>query len=381
MHNYFETNDKKDCNGCGTCVIRCPKNAITMEEDGEGFLYPVINKEKCIDCGLCKKICPNKDYNIVNKSTTYIAINKSKDELNMSSSGGVFILLAKHIIEKNGVVFGVKYNDELIAIHDYTEDMEGLKKFQGSKYVRSDLNGSYQKAERFLKEDKYVLFTGTPCQCQGLRAYLGKDYERLITCEIICHSNPSPKVFEYYKKNLELKKGMKVKEIYFRSKKNGWKDQTPIIKYANGEEKSDIYFRQGFIAELINRPSCYNCHFCTEQRFSDFSIGDMWGIEKIDETIEDNDTGISLFNVNTEKGRDIVKQIKNDLFLKEVNSTLAFSYNHHKNVEKHKKREEFFKGISNGTINETNVIDYMKKYTKKPLYRKVLSKAKRIIKK
>jgi len=137
-------------------------------------------------------------------------------------------------------------------------------------------------------------------------------------------------------------------------------------------------FRQAFIAELINRPSCYQCHFCTEKRYSDFSIGDMWGIEKIDNSIENNDTGISLFNVNTEKGRNVLKQIEKDLFLKEVDTTLAFSYNHHKNVTAHEKREEFFKGISDGTVNEKNVIKYMEKYTKRPLYQKVLKKIKSI---
>ena len=196
---YFESNKKEDCNGCGVCELICPKNAIEMYEDGEGFLYPVINKEKCVNCGLCRKICPNKDYEYNSNSKAYIAINKNKRELKNSSSGGMFIILAKTVINKGGIVFGVKYDKDLKPIHDYSTTIEGLQDFQGSKYMRSDLNGSYVKVKEFLELGKIVLFTGTPCQCQGLRTYLKKDYQNLITCDLICHSNPSPKEPDLYR--------------------------------------------------------------------------------------------------------------------------------------------------------------------------------------
>ena len=164
MENYFKSLDKKACNGCGICSLKCPKNAITMEEDGEGFLYPVINKEKCISCGLCEKICSNfPEYNNFDIKA-YATKNKNDEERKDSTSGGMFKILAKYVISKKGIVFGVKYDENLNVVHDYAETLEDCKKFSISKYVRSDLNNSYNKVKEFLDNGKYVLFTGPPCQ-------------------------------------------------------------------------------------------------------------------------------------------------------------------------------------------------------------------------
>lgn len=381
MANYFDTYKKQDCNGCGTCALRCPTQAIQMKEDSEGFLYPEINKEKCIYCNLCKKICPNKAVVNSYKGSTYITINKDQEEKKRSSSGGVFYPIARYIIQNHGVVFGVTQNENLDVYHDFCENLDGIKKFQGSKYVKSDLKNSYVKAEKFLKKNRLVLFTGTPCQCMGLKAYLRKEYEKLITCEIVCHANPSPKVYKFYLKNLEKKYNKKVKNIIFRTKENGWRNQTPVVYFEDNTKIEENTYFYAFINEMINRPSCYKCYFSGIERYSDFSIADLWGIDKIDPTVINDDTGISLLNVNTEKGFVILKSIEKSFFLREVNTNLAFSYNHHCNVKEHPKRTIFFNKLSTGEINETNIIDFMRRYTKKPLYKKIINKCKKVFKK
>ena len=380
MENYFNTGKKELCNGCGACALRCPKKAIEMVEDSEGFLYPHVNKEKCINCGLCEKVCSNFNKS-KQKSDAYIAINNNEKELRNAASGGMFYILAKYVIENNGVVFGVTYDKELNVIHKYTETLEDCKQFCGSKYVRSDLKNTYKETEKFLKDGRVVLYTGTACQLSGLKSYLGKEYDNLILCDILCHANPSPKVFKLYKENLEKKYSKKVKDIRFRSKENGWRNQTPIIVFNDGNKIEENTFFNAFVKEMINRQSCYSCMFASKSRITDFTIADFWGIEKVKPDL-DYTKGVSLLTVNSEKGKKLLNIFKNNTsILEKIDIDIAAKYNHFNNVPVHKNRDKFFEGIKNGSINSDNIIDTMNKYTKVSIFRKVLRKSKSIIKK
>lgn len=379
MENYFNTNKKELCNGCGACALRCPKNAIKMVEDEEGFLYPVIDKSKCIDCKVCEKVCSNKNESNY-ESEAYIAINNNKEELKMSASGGMFYILAKYVIENEGVVFGVTYNENVEAIHEYATTLNECKKFCGSKYVRSDLKDTYREAEDFLKKGRLVLYTGTACQLSGLKSFLGKEYDNLILCDILCHANPSPKIFELYKKNVEKKHNKKIKNIKFRAKETGWSNSTPLIEFSDNEKIEDRTFYNAFIKELINRPSCNYCVFASKKRVSDFTIGDFWGIEKVDNTI-DKSNGVSLILINSDKGKRILSFIDKKSLLKKVNIEDVIKYNHFQNVPPNKKRKDFFEKIEKNEINENNIIKYMNIYAKDSILKRVKNKTKSIIKK
>ena len=379
-NTYLDNNIKSSCNGCGVCALVCPMKCIKMVTDEEGFLYPEIDKEKCINCGKCKNYCGNFNSKKDADERAYIAINKSSDELKMASSGGMFYLLAKYTIEKNGVVCGVTYNEDLEVVHEFADNLEDCKKFCGSKYVRSYLQDSYKKAKEYLENGRYVLFTGTACQLSGLKKYLSKDYDNLILCDILCHANPSPKVFKQYISNIEKNENKKVKDVLFRDKNTGWKNQVPTIVFEDGTIKTENSYFNAFVREMINRPSCYSRQFATQRRITDFTIADLWGIEKVDATV-DTTNGVSLLTVNSLKGRTIFNEINNQMNFKETDYNLVASYNHYHNVLQHKNRDSFFKGIASGTINENNIISYMNRYTNGTIIKKGLRKIKRVVKK
>lgn len=379
----IKIDNKEECCGCYGCYNVCLTKAIEMVEDEKGFKYPIINKEKCVNCGLCEKVCPiiNNKKEEKKDIKVYACINKNTDTRMKSSSGGIFSLIASYILDLNGVVFGAKFNEEFQVIHSYIGNKEELYAFQGSKYVQSQIGEMYKKAKEFLEQDRYVLFSGTPCQIEGLYSYLGKEYEKLYTQDVICHGVPSPMVWQKYLEEFNKKYNEKPKEISFRNKdKNGWIDFAMKLNYDNGEyvlsHNKDLYMK-AFLSDICLRDSCYDCKFKKKDRISDITLADFWGIENIDKEMND-DKGTSLVIVNSVKGNQLFEKIKQNTIYKEEDFEEAIKYNPNmiNSAKMHKNREKFFKELEN-----TNLEFLVKKYTKKSLYKKILGKTKRIIKK
>lgn len=313
----IEITQKEHCCGCSACVHICPKHSISFQEDKEGFLYPKVDLETCVDCGLCEKVCP-----IINQDPerepqkVYAAKNDDENIRLKSSSGGVFTLIAEKIIEEGGVVFGARFNESWEVIHDYTDTIEGLEPFRGSKYVQSAIGESYKQVETFLKAGRKVMFTGTPCQIAGLRKFLRKDYKNLLTVDFVCHGVPSPLVWRLYLKeeiNRYGKEITAVEDINFRDKYTGWKTYSLSIKLSGNIVSSTMFtddnYMRAFLSNLSLRPSCYSCPAKAGKSGADITIGDFWGIENVLPELDD-DIGISvLVNYNEIKCPSIISEL------------------------------------------------------------------------
>lgn len=317
--------DKKKCVGCNACIQRCPEQCIRMKEDEEGFLYPETAVSLCIDCHLCERVCPvitPKEER--RQPEVYAMKNRNETVRSQSSSGGIFSLIATEILARGGVVFGARFNEQWEVVHDYTEQLQGLPPFLGSKYVQSKMGESYRQAEQFLKAGRWVLFSGTPCQIAGLLGYLGQKKERLISVDLICHGVPSPRIWRTYlkellDKNLPAGDEALVKEVSFRNKEQGWKNynfviqgtaENPLgIKKWLSEPWKENSFMRGFLGDLYLRPSCYACPVKSFRSGSDLTLGDFWGIEEVLPEWDDN-RGVSAVFVHSEKGKEVVLKIR-----------------------------------------------------------------------
>lgn len=315
------------CSGCGMCVQLCKHSAIKMISDIEGFLRPVVEPALCVDCGLCQKRCPANSPAFVDRNESLKVFSgwSSDEETRIaSSSGGAFSEIAKYVISRNGVVFGVALDDKARAIHTYVEHEDDLCKLQGSKYVQSIIGNSYKEAEEFLRQGRIVLFSGTPCQIAGLYSYLHKDYENLLTVDLICHGVPSPRVFEDYKKWIEDKIHEKVSDVKFRCKKSSWiffsmginsnTEKNKITAYSYiGSYYADPYIRV-FLRDNILRPSCYSCQYTSTKRVADFTIADWWGYKATCPDDKDFERkGVSLLMCNSRKASEIVHELNMNL--------------------------------------------------------------------
>lgn len=317
--------NKEECYGCKACYFICPVHAIEMNEDEEGFLYPKINEKLCVSCGKCKKVCDKQIAKNKQEPLQYFAVkNKDLESRQTSSSGGAFSLLAKYVENNNGAIYGVGFGEDFKIEHKRALKYEEWKEFKGSKYMQSDLKETYREVEEDLKEKRKVLFTGTPCQIDGLNKYLGNiDKENLITCDCVCHGVPSPKIWKKYIKYIMKKYKTNVDKISFRDKNGtGWHNNTITVKDKLGnnilkEKMDENFFCLLFFNHYILRPSCYKCKYANFNRVGDITLGDFWGIEKKYPEFDD-DKGVSLVLINSSKGMNVWNEIKRDTDYKAV---------------------------------------------------------------
>lgn len=312
--------NKIDCCGCNACGDICPKQAISYKTDNEGFWYPEVDMEKCIDCGLCEKVCPIinvKDLkkNDLPESICYAAEHKNLEVVFDSTSGGLFSALADIMYKSGGYVGGAVFNEDFKSVRQYiSNNKQDLPRLRSSKYLQSSLNGFFSKVRDLLKADEHVLVCGSPCQMAALRAFLRKDYENLIIADYICRGINSPKVWGKYIDSFEERYGHKVVYAKAKSKEYGWRNLTQKVILDNGksyfETREQSNFTKGYLRTGVYcRPSCYDCKFKGYPRISDITLADFWGIEKVNTSMEKN-LGTSLVMINSKKGERYFETVK-----------------------------------------------------------------------
>lgn len=353
------------CTGCGACSAACPKDCIRMKADAEGFLYPRIDLTRCVDCRKCEKVCP-----VVHKPETvgdpqfYAAKNLDSDVRQQSSSGGVFTALAAAVLQKGGAVCAAVYNEEYAVEHRIAYTVEELASMRGAKYSQSHAGHLFRQLKELLNGSTPVMFVGTPCQCAGLKAYLGREYEHLLLVDMICHGVPAPTAWKNYVNQREKtdSDGSRIASIDQRDKSTGWSSYAYSVtfRYANGNvysvhQGADPYMK-GFVGDLYLRPSCSGCSFKGVSRCSDLTMGDCWGIWDSHPEFDDN-KGTSLLLIQSEKGQQMWECIKGGFSVVTLSAAEAVRSNPSAVVsaEAHPRREEFFSRLAEGEPLDTLV--------------------------
>lgn len=325
------------CTGCGACAQVCVKSCISMEENSEGFLYPVIDYNACIDCGLCRKTCPVNHATKTRASSFYMAWHRDVEVLRRSSSGGVFTALADYVLAQGGVVFGASWNpDNRQVLHTMIENPAQLDKLRLSKYYQSDTKNVYKEAKALLAQKRMVLFSGTACQIAALYAVVGGNQESLLTVDILCHGVASKKVVDAYITSKEKYYKKKIDSFQFRAKgedtqwANGESSRMRLI-FTDGtdyiEAHSTDTFYNGFNGSMFLRESCYRCDYCGTDRIADFTLADFWGVHPDTVPAEQLKLGVSLMLCNSQKARDILPALSDTLVMTEIDPQAAIPFN------------------------------------------------------
>lgn len=357
-----------------------------MVYDSEGFLYPSVDKEKCVSCSLCEKVCPiitpKKTEKTEKDIFAFGAYVKSDEILLKSTSGGIFTEIASCVINDGGVVFGAAFNEDFSVSHKMVDKIEDVSLFRGSKYVQSTIGNAFKEAKSYLDGGKTVLFTGTPCQIGGLYSFLGKDYKNLITQDIVCHGVPSPMVWQKYKFYQENKFSSKVKDVQFRCKIPGSEGSYVVLNFENNDryvkKGADDLYMKSFVSNLCLRPSCFECNFKGKVRRSDITLADFWGVEYVMPEMKSK-KGISLVLVNSNKGSEVFNKIQEKIEFKEAGLDEALKYNASavNSPNEPQAREDFIKI----TCADDGFEASSKKYLKESFKAKFKKTVKKILKK
>lgn len=354
----IEIKKKQDCCGCTACAASCPKDAIIMKEDKEGFLYPSIDGNVCVNCRLCEQVCPIINYrnNPSNpKQKAAIVQNKDQDICRQSTSGGAFTPIAEYVIDRGGIVFGVTIDDDYRVKHIGITNKGDLERFRNSKYVQSDVGDAYKSVKRNLERGNLVCFSGTPCQIEGLLGYLRRNYDNLILVDVVCRAVPSPGVWRKY---IDMETSTRGKcTVRFRDKTLGYQYSTMEIKDENGLVtrggiESQSWLRM-FFSGMIIRPSCTICRFRSRYRSSDFTIWDCFNISRIDRMFNE-DVGTTRVLIHSKKGENIFEEIKEKFEYKMISCEKAVEGVREMEVspDMNGKRDEFFCDYSQLSMEE-----------------------------
>ncbi len=334
-----------NCCGCGACGLACPKQAITMKKNQHGFVYPIVDDKKCIDCGICINKCPVHD-EIENESiAAFYGWNNDEVVRMKSSSGGIFSALADYVLALNGVVYGAVFDPKTKTVeYKSTREVE-LDDIRRSKYTECYTNSVFSEIKRLLEGGIIVLFCGTPCHVAGLLTYLGKPFDKLITCDFVCGGAASPKFFREHLMKMEKKYRSHISSINFRDKKMGWKRMLFSVTFENRKVKSilsyfDSYFN-GFIEGIIKRENCFSCKF-SANHYSDITIADYWGY--LNAGVSYDRRGISMIIANSKQGCNMIEKIRENVTLNnmDLDGTRYTIQPRIFNQEKFNRRNVFF---------------------------------------
>ncbi len=340
--------EKGKCCGCTACMSICPRNAIHMEPDEEGFLYPHVNQDLCVNCGLCKTVCTFQNGYDKTKSAkipaAYAIKHKDENIRAHSRSGGMFTAISNYVLGLGGTVYGAGFGEHFKVEHKCAHTPKERDEFRGSKYVQSDLGGCFREIKEKLQNGERVLFSGTACQTAALRQYCGAPLRRnLYLVDIVCHGVPSPRIWQDFLALREKELHGKVTAVDFRDKeKFGWEAHYESLTI-RGKKQSSRLYTGIFYKDAILRPSCYNCIYTNKRRPSDITLADFWGHEKAAPGFHEDDKGCSLVLGNTHKGRAWILKVIDEVDYVDVTGYKYRHINMHRPTTRPENRDEFWK--------------------------------------